>query len=202
MKPDTTAVILIGYQNDYFAPNGKLNSALECRSQVRNALQKTLRLIETLADSTTTLIATPITFTPTYTEITDPVGILNTIKDLEAFKAGTSGAELIPEITGFGDRIAVVPGKRGLNAFAETELNDRLVEAGIEDVVLAGVVTSLCIDSTARSAQEQGYRVTILEDATSGRTAFEQQYHMQNIFPLYARVRTVEEILKELLPAA
>lgn len=202
MNPDTTAIILIGHQNDYFASDGKLASALQDRPQIQEALQNTVRLLEKLADSATTLIATPIIFTADYAEISDPVGILKTIKELEAFKTGTTGVELIPEIAGFGDRIEVVPGKRGLNAFAETDLHDRLVEGNIKDVVFAGVVTSLCIDSTARSAQEQGYRVTILENATSGRTAFEQEYHIQNIFPLYAHVRTVEEILKELLPAA
>ena len=53
---------------------------------------------------------------------------------------------------------------------------------------MLGVVSSVCIDSTARSAFERGYNVTILSDCTAGRTIFEQDYYCENIFPIYANV--------------
>lgn len=72
-----------------------------------------------------------------------------------------------------------------------------LRQRDVRNVVLAGVVTSLCIDSTGRSAHERGYHVTILQDATSGRSEFEQQYYCEQIFPLYANVATADELLRE-----
>lgn len=41
------------------------------------------------------MISTPILFTPDYSELIDPVGILKTIKDVQAFKKGTKGAQPI-----------------------------------------------------------------------------------------------------------
>jgi nicotinamidase-related amidase len=126
------------------------------------------------------------------------VGILKTIKEVGAFKAGTKGSETIPELQRFGDRIIEIPGKRGLNAFSNTDLDRLLRDRGITDVVLAGTVTSICIDSTGRSAHERGFKVYILSDCTSARTNFEQDFYCEQIFPLYADVINHWELLKRL----
>ena len=62
--------------------------------------------------------------------------------------------------------------------------------------MIAGVVTSICIDSTGRAAHERGYRVSILKDCTAGRTSFEQNFYCENIFPLYASVIESKELLQ------
>ena len=183
-----TAVILIGYQNDYFAQDGILVGALEDADWNREMLANTVRLLEGLKGTDALLIATPIQFTDTYAELSEPTGILEIIKNVGAFKAGESGSETIPELKAYGERITEVPGKRGLNAFSNTELDAALTARGVTDVVIAGVVTSICIDSTGRAAHERGYRVSILSDCTAGRTSFEQGFYCENIFPLYAHV--------------
>ncbi len=93
-----------------------------------------------------------------------------------------------------------MPGKRGLNAFSNTQLDEVLQERGIHDVVLAGVVASICIDSTGRAAFEKGYKVTVLSDCISGRTPFEEAFYRERIYPLYARVLTSSEFLSGLHP--
>jgi signal transduction histidine kinase len=80
-----------------------------------------------------------------------------------------------------------VPGKRGLNAFSNTALSEILQQREITDVVIIGVVVSICIDSTARAATERGYKVSVVSDCTSGRTVFEHEFYRDNIFPLYAQ---------------
>jgi nicotinamidase-related amidase len=183
-----TAVILIGYQNDYFASNGLLESALEDSAGLSKMLVHTQQMLDGLKDSPALVISTPIVFTADYQELSEPTGILEVIKDVGAFRYGEKGSETIPEIQKYGGRIVEVPGKRGLNAFSNTELEERLQERGIVDVVLAGVVTSICIDSTGRAAHERGYRVSILSDCTAGRSVFEQEFYCEKIFPLYAHV--------------
>jgi len=144
------------------------------------------------------MISTPILFMPDYSELIEPVGILKTIKEVGAFKSGSPGSETINELLQFGERIIEVPGKRGLNAFSNTKLDDILHEQEITTIVLAGVVTSICIDSTGRSAFERGYKVLILSDCTSGRTLFEQEYYCNNVFPLYAEVIDHVQLLHRL----
>lgn len=197
MKQDKTAVLLIGYQNDYFAEDGILVSALEDSSWMKEMLGNTVRLLDQLKDSSALLVSTPIQFTSDYSELFEPTGILEIIKNVGAFKAGETGSETIPELKAYGERIKEVPGKRGLNAFSNTELDEVLSAHGVTHVVLAGVVTSICIDSTGRAAHERGYRVSVLSDCTAGRTTFEQSFYCENIFPLYANVTTSAELLGE-----
>ncbi len=196
MHAKTTALILIGYQNDYFAKDGVLRSVIE--SNANRVLSNTLDTLRRLQNTQTAMISTPILFTDDYHELTEPVGILAAIKDAGAFKKGSTGGQTIAELRPFADRIIEVPGKRGLNAFAETNLEDVLHQHGVEDVVLAGVVTSICIDSTGRAAHERGFRVHVLSDVTAGRTDMEQQFYCHDIFPLYANVLNHKALISEL----
>ncbi len=198
MESQKTALILIGYQNDYFSPNGILYGVVEESSKVTNVISNTVNLLQHLASTPALIVTTPIFFTPNYEELIEPIGILKTIKEVNAFQMGTPGSETIEELYSFQDRIQEIPGKRGFNAFINTNLGEVLKQRGITDVVLAGAVTSICIDSTGRSAHEKGYHVTILSDCTSARTVFEQEFYCGNIFPLYAEVMTHIELLSRL----
>ena len=188
MDPQHAALVLIGYQNDYFATDGVLYRVIEEASRVTGTLANTVDLLEHLSSTPVLIVSTPLGFTPDYSELTEPIGILKTVKEMGAFKAGTKGAETIPELRRLGERIVEVPGKRGLNAFSNTDLENLFQQRGITNVVFAGVVTSICVDSTGRSAFERGYKVAILSDCTSGRTTFEQDFYCENVFPLYAEV--------------
>ncbi|GAB4326754.1 MAG: hypothetical protein OHK0047_12330 [Leptolyngbyaceae cyanobacterium] len=198
MKPQHTALVLIGYQNDYFSPTGILHGVIEESSKVTNVLANTVHLIQCLAPTPALIVTTPIFFTPNYEELIDPIGILKTIKEVGAFQAGTPGSETIKELDPFKDRILEVPGKRGFNAFINTNLDEILKQRGITNIVLAGAVTSICIDSTGRAAHEKGYHVTILSDCTSARTVLEQEFYCSGIFPLYAEVVAHSELLERM----
>jgi len=194
MNPEKTALILIGYQNDYFAEDGILHGVIEC--DAKPVLANTLKILQALAESQVTIISTPILFTDDYRELDQPVGILKAIKDVGAFKRSSVGGETIAELKPFADNIIEVAGKRGLNAFAQTGLENVLKEHDIEHVVLAGVVTSICIDSTGRAAHERGFVVHVLGDTTCGRTNMEQDFYCENIFPLYADVLGYSAFIK------
>ena len=153
-------------------------------------------MLEQLVQSDATLIQTPIIFTEDYSELVDPVGILKAIVDVQAFKAGAPGSEIIDEFKAYGDKIITVAGKRGLNAFSNTQLDTLLMEKDIEQVVLAGAVTSICIDSTGRAAHERGYQVSVLSDCTASRTKMEQTFYCEQIFPLYAAVTDSISLLR------
>ena len=198
MSPNTTAVILVGFQNDYFAKNGILRGVVEEPNRVDNVLANSVAFISALIPTAVTIIATPIVLEPDYRALANSVGILGTIKNSGAFKSGTPGADNIPELIAFGDRITYVRGKVGFNAFSNTDLDSVLRSRGIKNVLVAGMVTSLCIDSTGRAAYERGYNVTILSDCSSARTRAEQDFFCQNVFPLYSGVLESKQALEQL----
>jgi nicotinamidase-related amidase len=195
MQPANTAIIFIGYQNDYFAENGILRGAIEESATTSEVLANSLALLEAVSKSDMTLIQTPIHFTPEYSELKNPVGILKVIRDVGAFQESQPGSAVIDTFAAYGDRIQTIAGKRGLNAFSNTQLDHTLISKGIENVVLAGAVTSICIDSTGRAAHERGYKVFVLEDCTAGRSNFEQTFYCENIFPLYAEMISSKDLI-------
>ncbi len=188
MNEDNTALLLIGYQNDYFAEDGILRHVIENSADTHNVLNNTISLLEQIESSRTLIVSTPIVFTRNYEELSEATGVLKAIKEAGAFKDGTQGAETVPQFHRFKDRILNLPGKRGLNAFSNTNLSQILAQRRIRHIVIAGVVTSICIDSTGRAAHDQGLQVSILSDCSCGRTAFEQEFYCQQVFPLYASV--------------
>ncbi len=195
MKIGKSAVVLIGYQNDYFAEDGVLQSVIEESGRTRKVLANTLALIKALKDTPAMLVATPIVFTADYSELVEPEGILKAIKEAGAFRLGTKGGKTIPEFVAYGERILEVTGKRGLNAFSNTRLHEELQERDITDIYLAGAVTAICINSTGRAAFEKGYHVHILSDCTAGRSPVEESFYCETIFPLYAEVLTSAGLL-------
>lgn len=191
-----TALILIGFQNDYFAEDGVLRPFIASPSRLEGVLSRTLALLDALLAIGGTVIVSPIRFTPDYSELVNPIGILKAIQELGAFRAGSPGVELVAPLQERIARCQIVPGRRGLSAFSSTRLATVLEEAGVDHIVLAGVVTSICIDSTGRAAAERGHQVTILSDCTAGRTPFEDSFYRTEIFPMYARVETSTQFLE------
>ena len=199
LSPGKIALLLIGFQRDYFDPDGILYSVVEESHRLSGTLEHTIQVIDAIIGTSITIVNTPIVFSESYHEIDNPMGILKAIKDSEAFKVGTTGAEILPQIQNYGDRIEIIPGKLGFNAFSNTELKDLLVEKGIERLAIAGCVTSLCVNATALAAKENGFEVTILSDCTSSRTPVEQDMFCKEIFPLFTDVVDHNEFAKQIV---
>lgn len=202
MSLKNSALILIGYQNDYFSPDGILHGVIEESARVSGVLANTLTLLREVGPQFGKVISTPIIFSPDYRELSKPFGILKTIQDVGAFQAGQPGSQTIQELTPFQDLILEIPGKRGLNAFSNTDLSRTLEKHAIHHIVLAGAVTSICIDSTGRHAADMGMEVSVLSDCTTGRTPAEQDFYCENVFPLYAQVLTHRELVAQGQPTA
>ena len=57
--------------------------------------------------------------------------------------------------------------KTSHNAFTTTNLQQRLTARGIRDVIVCGIRTEQCCETTARVASDLGYQVTFVTDATA-----------------------------------
>jgi len=59
----------------------------------------------------------------------------------------------------------------GSSGFANTDLDLQLKQAGIQKVILVGLIANTCIEATGRFAMELGYEVTLVRDATAAFSA-------------------------------
>lgn len=86
--------------------------------------------------------------------------------------------------------------KRRYSAFIEgsSDLHERLQERGVETVLVTGVATNTCCESTARDAHMLGYQVIMVADANAARSDEEHIASLSNLAGLFADVRTAEEV--------
>jgi nicotinamidase-related amidase len=105
--------------------------------------------------------------------------------------------ELVPELEQQpSDHIVT---KQRWGAFLCTPLDDTLRQRGVTQVVLTGVATSAGVESTARSAYDLGYHVTLVVDAMTDRDADAHLHCVEKIFPRLGETGKTADVLRLLM---
>jgi nicotinamidase-related amidase len=75
---------------------------------------------------------------------------------------GEPGHDIVPALyPAFGE---IVVDKSGKGAFYDTSLDELLRSRGIENLLVCGVTTEVCVNTTVREANDRGYRCVVLAD--------------------------------------
>lgn len=83
--------------------------------------------------------------------------------DAAFMRPGTRGIEIHDSVAPLAGEQVVQ--KTHPNSFLETRLEETLRAAGVDHVVVCGMMTSMCVDATARAAADLGFGVTVVSDA-------------------------------------
>ena len=75
---------------------------------------------------------------------------------------GEAGHDIIPALYPIDDEIVI--DKPGKGAFYATGLNDVLQDYRIANLLVCGVTTEVCVNTTVREANDRGYRCVVLAD--------------------------------------
>lgn len=90
--------------------------------------------------------------------------------------------------------------KSTCDSFYKTGLQEALLERGVDKLVIVGMQTEFCVDTTVRSAFSKGYKVVLVQDAHStfdnGIIQAEQivRHHNKVLASSFAALKTAEEI--------
>lgn len=99
-------------------------------------------------------------------------------------------------IEGLNTKKGIVLTKHQYDAFFNTELEDNLKQMEVGQVVICGVLTNLCCETTARSAFMRGFEVYFLTDGTA---TYKKEMHEATLLNLsygFSILTTVEDVLK------
>lgn len=88
--------------------------------------------------------------------------------------------------------------KRGFSAFfpGKCDLPDILQKNNIETVLIAGTVTNICCESSARDAYEHGYKVIMISDANIGHSYGLHEASLNNFYRIFGDVRPSKDIIE------
>ena len=107
---------------------------------------------------------------------------------------GSKEAEFLKEVAPLEDEIII--NKTASGVFSSTNLNYVLSNIGVNELVVAGVYTNECVETTIRDACDLGYLVTMVEDAC---TTVTPELHNATIMTLrnrYAAVESTDHIVE------
>lgn len=177
------ALLIIDIQNDYF--DGGANPLMGSMEASENAS----RILEHFRNNNYSIVH---------------IQHLSTRPGSTFFIPDTKGAEIHHNVLPMdGEKVIV---KNYPNSFRETALLKYLSDHNIEELIVCGMMTHMCVDATVRAAKDYGFEITVIGDAcaTKNLSIHDKEVeadNVQNAFLsaldyFYATITTTEDYLK------
>ena len=176
--PARTAVVVIDMLNDFLEPEGAM-PLLEGR-QLYDPIR---RLLSTARENGATVIWVCDEHPPGDREFEK--------RSVHCLK-GSWGAEIVAALEPRDEEYRVP--KRRYSGFFETDLDLRLRELSIDNLILTGVVTNICVRSTAHDAFFRGYSVVIPVECVAATSEREQESTLYDLDTHYGTVAALDQV--------
>jgi len=160
----TAAVLVIDMQNGFCHPKGTLPLAGFGLPRMDEVIAENAALINAARTAELPIVYTRHVFRPDFLDVPERMrGVLPL--DPPPLVRGSWDADVVDELAPLlDDRII---DKNRYDAFLYTDLEVVLRAMGIRHLLVSGVVTSVCVESTVRSAEQRDFAVSVAADCTS-----------------------------------
>lgn len=192
VAPATTRLLVVDVQNDFLADGGWFAKHGENLGGMREAVENADRLIGVARSAG----VRPIFIQAIYDEkwLSKPMLERHELVGLDTHhcQEGTWGAEFYVVSPAPDDEVVV---KHRYSAFIGTELDTLLRAQGVENLILVGVTTNVCVESTARHGYMLDYHIVVVDDCTASYSEEPHQATLANIRRAFGRVATSDQIV-------
>jgi len=176
LKPDRTALLLIDMQRDFLRPEGYAAQAGIDIAPLVAAIGPVGRVLDAARRAGIAIVHTREGHLPDLSDCPPYKLERSRRAGAEIGSKGPLGRLLVRGEFGhdFVDELRPLPGetiidKPGYSAFEQTELQQFLAARGTETLIITGITTEVCVNSTLRSAADRGYRcITVADACASG----------------------------------
>ena len=194
LAPEAAALVVVDVQNDFCHPDGYHAKAGADMSMMPGMAAN----MATLVDAARAAGALIVWVRATYDEIFQgaPLGeqLAKDGAPLERCKEGSWGADWYGDLRPREAPNELVVTKHRFSAFWDTEIDLYLRSNGIRSVVVAGVITSGCVESTARDAFFRNYYVVLPGDASGSYARERHDASLRKMGMTMAAVTTSAEV--------
>jgi ureidoacrylate peracid hydrolase len=205
VSPRHTALVVVDMQNDFIATEGLIAREGRDVSQAQVMANELPKLLKRAREAGVFVVFVRNVYT------TENNFYLSDVWLEQAARKRKGGYTRIPvcaENSWSGDfygDVRPLPGepivtKHRYSAFYNTDLDTILRANGIRTVVLTGVVTNVCVETTAREAFVRDYYVAVVKDGTAAYSQADHEMTLSNIDRFFGEVTSIDE-LQSLWPA-
>jgi nicotinamidase-related amidase len=197
IDPKVTALMIIDPQNDFLSEKGVVWDLVGDQVVKNQVVDKLKALITKAKEARVAIIYSPHYYDKEYNAWPNVNFIDRVMFDRKMFNRGTWGAEWHPELKPDDDTI-VAASHKNLSGFHTSDLDIQLRKRGINTILLAGMSANLCVESHLRDAEEKGYEVIVIKDATAAAGEDAYKAALTNYGFIAHESITAEEALKRL----
>ncbi|WP_294568906.1 cysteine hydrolase family protein [uncultured Arthrobacter sp.] len=196
---ERTALVVIDATNDFISEGGKAWPALREVCEEVGTIANMKRVLTLAREAGIQVLHAPMSTQPwDYGPWKHRTPSHDGMFHAQLFQAGTWGAEFHPDFVPAEGEVVVTPHKT-FDAFHGTDIDTQLRQRDIDHVIICGLTTNTCVDSTGRDAVERGYDVTFVSDAVGTFTMDIQRATIELNWPRYAhQIVTTDELTESL----
>jgi len=163
---NSTALLVIDPQNDFLAETGVVWDLVGEGVVKNQVVDKLSKLIAKARESGVEVFYSPHYYDKEFEAWKDNNPIDSLMFERKMFDRNSSGSEFHPELTPDDATIVCAPHKN-LSGFHTSDVDIQLRKRGIKTIYLCGMSANLCVESHMRDAEEKGYNVIVINDATA-----------------------------------
>lgn len=169
--PARTALVIIDMQRDFCDPEGYLHSRGDDVSELRSIISNIAQVRQLARSAGIKVMYTREGHRPDLSDLPLNKRLKTALAGAEIGSSGPLGRllvrgepgwDIVPELQPLQNEVVI--DKPGTGAFHGTDLHHILATQGVDNVILVGVTTGVCVTSTAREANDRGYNVLVLSD--------------------------------------
>ena len=196
LAKENCALIVVDMQNGFLDPKGSMAQLGFASDKLAAASPGVQRLVAGARKADVPVFWTRYVYEPDFRDGGVQLEeIMPMLKDVNLCVNGTWDAEIHPDMKPEPGDI-IIDNNRP-SSFYATRLESYLRAQGIENVVVCGVTTNICVETTVRDAAQRDYRTFVVRDAVGEVDDFRGQTALKAMEYLFARVMNVNYVLDE-----
>lgn len=162
---ERTALVVIDMQRAFLEDEGSLAKAGIDITGLKAALEGCKRLLASARQAGVPVIHTRYVYRPDYADGGILVNyIMPQLREVDSLAAGTPDIEIVDELAPVDGETVI--DKNRPSAFYATNIEPLLNGLGVDSLVVCGVTTNICVETTVRDASQRDYKVFVPKDAT------------------------------------
>jgi len=190
------ALLVLDMQNEMVHPQGKIGaSGYATIIEDRKVIPNVRKVVDAMRKADNHVVFVRVGFRGDYLDTLSRAARVDKLKQSGALQVGSWGLEFPAELAPLESEMIFT--KQAVNPFFNTGLQTWLFRQGVETVALCGGFTHLVVDSTARYADDSGFRVIILEDCCASPDPELHRIEMEKILPTFGSVMSSDEFISD-----